>query len=67
MSGADITRRALLAAGAAAVLAPPLFARTGGGVRTFKGIRYATAKRFEAPAPSPDNRTALGDFGPACP
>ena len=67
MSGADITRRVLLAAGAAAVLAPPLFARTGGDVRTFKGIRYATAKRFEAPAPSADNRTALGDFGPACP
>lgn len=67
MSGADITRRALLAAGAATVLAAPLFARTGAGVRTFKGIRYATARRFEAPVPSPDNRTARGDFGPACP
>lgn len=67
MSGAELTRRALLAAGAAAMLAPPLFARTGGGVRTFKAIRYATAKRFEAPVSLPDNRTALGDFGPACP
>ena len=67
MSGADLTRRALLAAGSALVLAPPLFARTGREFRAFKGIRYATAKRFEAPVALLDNRSALAGFGPACP
>src|SRR3546814_14229721 len=67
MSGAELTRRAWLAAGSALVLAPPLFARTGREFRAFKGIRYAAAKRFEAPVALLDNRTALGGFGPACP
>ncbi|SBV34633.1 Carboxylesterase, type B [uncultured Sphingopyxis sp.] len=67
MSGAELTRRALLAAGAAVALSPPLLARTSREVRTFKGIRYGSAKRFEAPAPLLDNRITLGGFGPACP
>ncbi len=67
MSGARLTRRALLAAGAVAAFAPPLFAHTAPQVRAFKGIRYATAERFAAPAPLLDNRRALGAFGPACP
>ncbi|ABF54741.1 carboxylesterase/lipase family protein [Sphingopyxis alaskensis] len=67
MSGADLTRRALLAAGAVAALAPPIFAQETRDVRVFKGIRYAAARRFEAPVALPGNRTALGDFGPACP
>ena len=67
MSGAELTRRALLAAGAAVALSPPLLARTSREVRTFKGIRYGSAKRFAAPVPLLDNRIALGGFGPACP
>src|SRR3546814_9876031 len=67
MSGAELTRRALLAAGSALVLAPPLFARTGREFRAFKGIRYAAAKRFEAPVAPIDHRSAAGGFGPACP
>ena len=67
MSGAELTRRALLAASAAAALTPPLFAQGRRDVRAFKAIRYATAKRFEAPVALPDNRTASGGFGPACP
>ena len=47
MSGAELTRRALLAASAAAALTPPLFAQGRRDVRAFKAIRYATAKRFE--------------------
>ncbi|MBL0769649.1 carboxylesterase/lipase family protein [Sphingopyxis sp. DHUNG17] len=67
MSGARPTRRALLAAGAVAAFAPPLFARTAPRVAAFKGIRYATAERFAAPVALLDNRKALGAFGPACP
>ncbi|NYF32865.1 carboxylesterase/lipase family protein [Sphingopyxis sp. JAI108] len=67
MSGAELTRRAMMTASAAAMFAPPLLARTGGEVRTFKGIRYGRARRFEAPVALLDNRIALADFGPACP
>ena len=67
MSGAELTRRGLLAAGGVFALASPLFARAGRGVRAFKGIRYASAKRFAAPVALFDNRTAQGRFGPACP
>ncbi|WP_033075251.1 carboxylesterase/lipase family protein [Sphingopyxis sp. MWB1] len=67
MSGARLTRRALLAAGAVAAFAPPLFARTAPQPKAFKGIRYATAERFAAPVALLDNRQALGTFGPACP
>src|SRR3546814_18163867 len=49
MSGAELTRRALLAAGSALGLAPPLFARTERDFRAFKGIRSAAAQRFTAP------------------
>ena len=67
MSVAELTRRGVLAAGGLFALASPLFARTGRYVRAFKGIRYASAKRFAAPVALLDNRTAQGGFGPACP
>lgn len=67
MSGAEPTRRGLLIAAAATTLIPPLFARPVRGVRAFKAIRYATAKRFQAPVPLLDNRAPQGAFGPACP
>ena len=67
MSGVELTRRALLTAGAAVALSPPLLARTGRDFRAFKGIRYATAKRFEAPVALLGSRSARAAFGPACP
>ena len=67
MSGVELTRRAFLTAGAAVALSPPLLARTGHDFRAFKGIRYATAKRFEAPVALLGSRSARAAFGPACP
>lgn len=66
MSGADLTRRAVLGAGAA-LAATPVLARardprvgrfTGlreDGVLAFKGIRYGRAARFERALPEPWN------------
>lgn len=79
-----IGRRAFIAMGAAAAAAPsfaasgdPIVATSGGPIRgtregglsIFRGIRYGTAARFQAPqapAPSRDVIDAIR-FGPSCP
>jgi para-nitrobenzyl esterase len=79
MSGAELTRRALLGGGAAFVATPAL-ARlrdpkvgcfTGlreNGVLAFKGIRYGRAERFARAAAAPmDGATKAQAFGPIAP
>lgn len=70
MSGADAIGRRAVLAGGVALAAAPLWAQGGERpVKAWKGIRYATAARFQAPVmvadgamPSPGGR-----FGPVCP
>jgi para-nitrobenzyl esterase len=79
-----IDRRTLLASAAAAAAAPafaaggdPVVLTSGGSIRgtsesglaVFRGIRYGTAARFQAPKPlAPDRETvAATRFGPSCP
>ena len=86
MSGGEVSRRAVIGAGAALALLPhgaraavsaPLIEApagrflgdTDGGVQRFRGIRYATAKRFMAPQPVAPTRNTLDAtaFGPVAP
>lgn len=79
MSGADVSRRALLGGGAALIATPalaqmrdPRVGRFTGlredGVLAFKGIRYGRAKRFARAVAVPIDRTVKAqDFAPIAP
>lgn len=79
MSGAELTRRALLGAGAAFVATPalaqgrdPVVGRFTGiredGVLAFKGIRYGRAQRFARAVAEPLDRTVKAqEFAPIAP
>ncbi|HVF94567.1 MAG TPA: carboxylesterase family protein, partial [Sphingomonas sp.] len=84
MSVADWTRRGAIGAGAAALLTSGLRAAastavvtpsgtfTGtidAGVLACRGIRYGTARRFQAPVAvsRPGETIRAAEFGPACP
>ncbi len=67
MTGTASAPRAVAPAGVFLGTAAP------GGVRVWRGIRFALAavgeRRFRDPVPSPDltDETDAADFGPACP
>jgi para-nitrobenzyl esterase len=83
MSAADgWTRRSVVGAGAAALIAAPLRAgqavptkagaflgRVEGGVHVWRGIRYGHARRFQAPVAVPRAAETIGafEFGPVSP
>ena len=67
MHGADgISRRAVLAGGAALAASAGLGAAPALKARALLGIRYAEAERFQPPRLITD-RAPLGHYGPACP
>ena len=70
MSGADALGRRTVLAGGLALAATPLWARgSERPVKAWKGIRYATAARFQAPVMAPEGPMPRpgGRFGPVCP
>ncbi|WOF42023.1 carboxylesterase family protein [Sphingopyxis indica] len=70
MSGADAIGRRTVLAGGLALAAAPLWAQGAERpVKAWKGIRYATATRFQAPAMAADDAMPGpgGRFGPVCP
>ena len=65
-----MTRRTVLAGGAAMMAVPADGHTKTGDVKAFRGIRYGQAGRFERPRPvlwNPRDRTEAQPFGPACP
>lgn len=70
MSAAEFSRRTVLAGGLAAASVPGIARAETARLTVLKGVRYATARRFEAPEAVPwqgIGKRAASAFGPSCP